>query len=408
MTDTTPTHAPTAEHAPDFPMKRAQGCPFDPPPSLLALREQGPLVKVRLFDGSTPWLLTRHADQKSVLADSRFSADINQPGYPKQAPVKGRVRLSLPGMDDPEHAQLRRMISGAFSLKRVEAMRPAVQQLVDGFIDDMLAGPNPVDLVEALALPVPSLVICELLGVPYEDHDFFQVNSKTMILKSSTLDERQAAHQSLIEYLNGLLGKKLDTPEDDLLSGLAERVRNGELPRQEAAELGVLLLLGGHETTSNMIALGTLLLLQHPEQLERLRTTEDPQLIVSAVEELLRYLTITHTGRRRVALEDVEIAGGIIRAGEGVIAPSDAANRDPEAFPDPDRLDIERSARHHQAFGAGTHHCLGQPLARLELQVVYGTLYRRIPTLRLATDLEKVPFKHDGFIYGVHELPVTW
>ncbi|MFE6820945.1 cytochrome P450 [Streptomyces sp. NPDC057690] len=408
MTDTTHTHAAAAEQAPQFPMQRAEGCPFDPPPGLLALRELGPLVKVRLFDDSTPWLVTRHADQKSVLADPRFSADINHPGYPKQAPVKGRVRLSLPGMDDPDHARLRRMISGAFSVKRVEAMRPAIQELVDGFIDRLLAGPKPVDLVEALALPVPSLVICELLGVPYEDHDFFQTNSKIIILRSSSLDERMAAQQKLIEYLDGLIGKKLATPEDDLLSALAERVRNGELPRQEAAELGVLLLLGGHETTSNMIALGTLLLLEYPEQLERLRTNDDPQLVVSAVEELLRYLTVAHTGRRRVALEDVDIAGQTVRAGEGVIMPSDVANRDPEAFPDPGRLDIERSARHHQAFGAGTHHCLGQPLARLELQVVYGTLYRRIPTLRLATDLGKIPFKHDGFIYGVHELPVTW
>ncbi|PAK28026.1 cytochrome P450 [Streptomyces sp. alain-838] len=408
MTETTHATELTTDEAPLFPMSRAEGCPFDPPPGLLALRDQGPLVKVRLWDGSTPWLVTRHAEQKSLLADSRFSADFNQPGYPRQTAIKGRARLSLPGMDDPEHARLRRMISGAFSVKRVETLRPAVQHIVDGLIDDMLTGPNPTDLVEAFALPVPSLVICELLGVPYRDHDFFQTNSKTMILRTATPEQRQTANGNLTEYLDNLIAKKLDAPEDDLLSGLAERVRAGELPRREAAELGVLLLLGGHETTSNMIALGTLLLLHHPEQLERLRTTEDPKLIGSAVEELLRYLTVAHSGRRRVALEDVEIAGHVIRAGEGVIMPSDAANRDPEAFPDPGRLDITRSARHHQAFGAGTHHCLGQPLARLELQIVYGTLYRRVPTLRPATDLEKVPFKHDGFIYGVHELPVAW
>ncbi|MFE5211622.1 cytochrome P450 [Streptomyces sp. NPDC056600] len=408
MADTFQTFPPAPEAAPDFPMPRAAGCPFDPPPELLALREQGPLVKVRLFDGSTPWLVTRHAEQKALLADGRLSADFNRPGYPRQAPMKGKARLSLPGMDDPEHARLRRMVSGAFSVKRVEAMRPVVQDIVDRFIDDLLAGPNPTDLVQALALPVPSLVICQLLGVPYTDHDFFQTNSKTIILRTSTDQERQDANRALADYLDDLLAAKLDHPADDLLSALAERVRAGDIPRREAAELGVLLLLGGHETTSNMIALGTLLLFQHPDQLALLRTTDDPQLVFSAVEELLRYLTVAHTGRRRVALEDVTISGHTVRAGEGVVLPSDAANRDPDAFPDPGRLDITRAARHHQAFGAGTHHCLGQPLARLELQTVYGTLYRRIPGLSLATDIEKVPFKHDGFIYGVHELPVAW
>jgi cytochrome P450 len=173
--------------------------------------------------------------------------------------------------------------------------------------------------------------------------------------------------------------------------------------------MGVLLLVAGHETTANMIALGTLALLEHPDQLARLRETDDPKLVASAVEELLRYLNITHGGRRRVALADIEISGQVIRAGDGLIMPTDIGNRDPEAFPDdPDRLQIDRDARRHVAFGFGVHQCLGQPLARMELQVVYGTLYRRIPTLRLAADLDEIPFKHDGFVYGVYELPVTW
>jgi cytochrome P450 len=197
-------------------------------------------------------------------------------------------------------------------------------------------------------------------------------------------------------------------PGDDLLSGLVERVESGELGRQEAAQMGVLLLLAGHETTANMIALGTLALLEHPDQLALLRDTDDPKLVASAVEELLRYLNIVHGGRRRAALEDIEIAGQVIRAGEGVIMPNDIANRDPEAFPDPDRLDITRDARRHVAFGFGVHQCLGQPLARMELQVVYSTLYRRIPTLRLAAEVDSLPFKHDGSVYGVYELPVTW
>ncbi len=221
--------------------------------------------------------------------------------------------------------------------------------------------------------------------------------------------ERQlAALGRLTDYLDRLLGEKLDAPGEDLLSGLAERVDAGELSRREAAQMSVLLLIAGHETTANMIALGTLALLQNPDQLAELRDTEDPAVITGAVEELLRYLHITHDGRRRVALEEIDIAGEVIRPGEGIIFPNDIANRDPGAFPEPDRLDIHRDARHHVAFGFGAHQCLGQPLARMELQIAYATLLRRVPTLRLATEIERVPFKHDGAVYGVYELPVSW
>ncbi|MEW9548295.1 cytochrome P450 [Nonomuraea sp. NPDC050783] len=395
----------------EFPMARAAACPFDPPPALRELREEGPLARVRLWDGSTPWLVTRYAEQRALLADPRVSSDVNHPGYPLQAPriaVGGGLSFIL--MDDPEHHRLRRMVQAPFTVRRVEGMRLAVQRIVDGLIDDLLAGPKPVDLVEAFALPVPSLVICELLGVPYTEHDFFQDNSKTVIRRSTPPEERAAAGGRLFAYLDELVGRKLAEPADDLLSTLAARVEAGELTRQEAAQMGVLLLVAGHETTANMIALGTLALLENPTQLALLRDGGDPELVAGAVEELLRYLNITHSGRRRVALADIEIAGQVIRAGEGMIMANDIANRDPDAFPgNPDELDLRRDdARRHVAFGFGVHQCLGQPLARMELQVVYGTLYRRIPTLRPAADLGSIPFKHDGAIYGVYELPVTW
>ncbi|MBP2325981.1 cytochrome P450 [Kibdelosporangium banguiense] len=392
---------------PVFPAARAAGCPFDPPPDIQALQEKTPLARVKLWDDSTPWLVTRYADQKALLSDSRVSADVTRDGYPSPAPIKS-ASISFILMDDPEHARLRRMVTAPFMIKRVAAMRPAIQKIVDDLIDEMLAGPKPVDLVEAFALPVPSLVICELLGVPYSDHDFFQDNSSILINRDADPDDRAAAAGRLFGYLDKLLGEKLENPGDDLLSGLTERVKKGELTRPEAAQMGVLMLIAGHETTANMIALGTLALLEHPDQLAALRETTDDGLIASAVEELLRYLHITHNGRRRVATEDIEIAGHTIRAGEGIILANDIANRDPAAFPDPDRLDIHRNARHHVAFGFGVHQCLGQPLARLELQIVYGTLYRRIPTLRLAADVNDIPFKHDGSVYGVYELPVTW
>ncbi|MGV9385335.1 cytochrome P450 [Nonomuraea sp. NPDC003707] len=394
---------------PEFPMSREARCPFDPAPGLYAQREQGPLTRVRLWDGSTPWLVTGYAEQRAVLADPRVSADLSNPGYPATVPLPaGGVKRSFIGMDDPEHARLRRMVTAPFAVKRIEAMRPSVQKIVDDLIDDLLAGPKPVDLVEAFALPVPSLVICELLGVPYADHDFFQDTSKTIINRTSTPEERQAGHQALHAYLDGLVGEKLANPGDDLLSGLAERVKAGELAQDEAARMGALMLIAGHETTANMIALGTLTLLQHPGQLALLRDGDDPKLVASTVEELLRYLNIVHNGRLRVATEDFEVAGQTVRAGEGLIMVNEMGNRDPEAFPDPDELDIRRDARRHVAFGFGVHQCLGQPLARMELQVVYGTLYRRIPTLKLATELDRVPFKHNGLVYGVFELPVTW
>jgi cytochrome P450 len=390
-------------------MLRAEGCPFDPPPALRTTQQNTRLTRVRLWDDTTPWLVTRYADQRALLADPRTSSDIQHPGYPSGGPrPPGGSPVGFILMDDPEHARLRRMVTAPFAIKRVETLRPAVQQIVDDLVDELLAGPNPVDLVEAFALPVPSLVICRLLGVPYTDHGFFQANSRTIVRRTATQEERTAAMGTLTGYLDGLLADKQAQPADDLLSGLAGRVGSGELERSEAARMGVLLLIAGHETTANMIALGTLLLLRYPDQLTILRDTDDPKLVASTVEELLRYLNITHNGRRRVALADIEIAGETIRAGEGLIFANDIGNRDPDAFTEPDTLDITRDARHHVAFGFGVHQCLGQPLARLELQVVYSTLYRRIPTLAAAAPLDRIPFKSDGAVYGVYELPVTW
>ncbi len=304
---------------------------------------------------------------------------------------------------------MRRMVTGPFVVKRMRAMRPEVQRIVDDLIDGMLAGPKPVDLVEVFALPVPRLIISALLGVPYADHELFQTNTRVIVRRDSSPDEVLDATETLTDYLDDLLTAKLADPADDVLSMLAtERVATGELTRREAAQMGTLLLSAGHETTANMISLGTVALLQNPDQLVLIRDSDEPNVVERAVEELLRYLSITHSGRRRVALEDIEIDGHTIRAGDGVIVANDIANRDPEAFPDPDRLDNTRDARRHIAFGFGIHQCLGQPLARLELQIAYKSLYSRIPTLALATDVEQVSFKHDGIVYGVYELPVTW
>ncbi|WP_153345254.1 cytochrome P450 [Nocardia aurantia] len=390
-------------------MSRAQDRPFDPPPPL---REAESVSRVRIWNGETPWLVTGYETQRSVLADQRFSADALKPGFPHQSASSAqRRRDSRPFivLDDPEHARLRKMLTRNFMIKRIDALRPRVQQIADELIDALLAGPKPADLVRAFALPVPSLVICELLGVPYADHEFFQACSRKLISRESSVDETLAASDELRSYLKDLVAVKQQAPTEDMLGSLvAGQLAAGELTVDEVVDMGVLMLIAGHETTANMIGLGTLALLRHPDQLAALRDTPDPALIANAVEELLRYLTIVHSGRRRVATEDVEVGGQLVRAGEGIILANDAGNRDAGAFPDPDRLDIRRQARHHVAFGYGVHQCLGQPLARMELQVVYGTLYRRIPALRLAVPFEEVEFKHDMIVYGVHALPVTW
>ncbi|MES5817615.1 cytochrome P450 [Streptomyces sp. RG80] len=396
----------------DFPMARAAGCPFDPPPQMLRLQTERPVSRVRLWDGSTPWLVTRYEDQRSLYGDPRLSVDPRRPGFPHFSAAfqeaYSRMPPSFLNMDDPEHARIRRMVTAPFTIKRIEAMRPAVQRMTDAFIDAMLAGPNPADLVRALALPLPSLVICELLGVPYADHEFFQSRSEVGVRRDASVEESRAASGELLTYLDAQLQAKLADPGDDLLSDLAARTRDGDLARHEAAMLGLLLLGAGHETTANMIALGVLALLEHPEQLAVVRDTDDPKVLAGAVEEMLRYLTVVHNGQRRVALADVEIGGETVRAGEGVIIPGASGNWQPDRFPDPGRLDVRRDARRHMAFGFGIHQCLGQPLARLELQVVYSTLLRRVPTLRRAVGLEKIPFKDDGVVYGVYELPVAW
>ena len=414
MTDTlTGSTGENAAQVPEYPLPRAARCPFDPPRALRELHGAGPVAKIRLWDGSEPLLVAGYADQRALLSDPRVSADTLNDNYPHQSEsmkVRARVGRSFISMDDPEHARLRRMVTGPFAVKRVEAMRPAVQRIVDDLIDRLLAGPRPVDLVAEFALPLPSMVICELLGVPYADHDFFQDRSRRLISLATPVDESIAAQREITDYLVDLVGRKLAEPGDDLLSKLAtEQLATGGLTRRELAELGLLLLIAGHETTANMIALGTLALLEHPDQLALLRERgDDPGLVAGAAEELLRYLSVVNSGRRRVALEDIELNGVTIRAGEGLVLANDAANRDESVFFEPDRLDLTRDARHHVAFGFGPHQCLGQPLARVELQVVYGTLYRRIPTLKLAAGLEEIPFKGDGIVYGVYELPVTW
>jgi cytochrome P450 len=400
------------EEIPAYPMERAAGCPFDPPPKLAEVQRTAPVSRVRLWDGSTPWVITRHDDVRAMLRDPRVSADCRRPGYPHTTEAsKARIQQerNFVQLDDPEHAEQRQVLAPEFTVKKMEALRPRVQEIVDRLIGEMLAGPKPADLVQSIALPVPTLVVCELLGVPYDDREVFHRNSD--VIHSTRPDREQVlkATAELRDYLTGLVERKNAEPADDLLSRLViDQLRTGRMSSVELGRLAMLVLVGGRGTTANMIGLGTLALLAHPDQLKAFRDSDDPKSIANAVEELLRYLTITHLGRRRVALEDLELGGRLIRAGEGLIAATDIANRDVSAFPDPDSLDLGRTARHHLAFGDGVHLCLGQPLARMELQIVYATLFRRVPSLALAVPLGELEFKREMAFYGVRELPVTW
>ena len=401
-----------AAQDPDYPMTRQ--CPFDPPRELAEIQAEEPVRRVALWDGSHPWLVTRHADVRAVLADQRFSADTLLPGYPATSPgvlARRKESPSFIAMDDPDHAFFRRMLISEFSVKAVNRLRPMIEDVVDELLDAMSAAPQPVDLVEAFALPLPSMVICRMLGVPYADHGFFQARSHTIVDTRSSVDETLTASEELRHYLEGLVAEREERARageevDDLLGRLAaQHVLPGEITREQAGSMGLLLLVAGHETTANMIALGTLTLLRGPEQAARVRVGEA---VEGAVEELLRLLTVTHFGRRRVATEDVEVGGVLVRAGEGVIAAGEIANRDPEAFGSPDALDVERRPNHHLAFGHGVHQCLGQQLARVELQVAYPTLLRRFPALGVAAAVEDIPFRDTMVVYGVHELPVRW
>ncbi|MDT5220772.1 MAG: hypothetical protein QOF15_2877, partial [Mycobacterium sp.] len=398
---------------PDYPMPRAAGCPFAPPPDVMALAEARPLSRVRIWDGSTPWLVTGYEQCRELFSDSRVSVDDRVPGFPHWnagmvATVHKRPR-SVFTADGEEHTRFRRMLSKPFTFRRVENLRPTIQRITDESIDTMLAGPQPADIVTALALPVPSVVISQLLGVPYEDAEMFQHHANVGLARYATGDDTVKGAISLHKYLSQLVEKKMDNPAEDAVSDLAERVKAGELSVKEAAQLGTGLLIAGHETTANMLGLGVLALLENPDQLPAIRDADDPKIVANAVEELLRYLSIIQNGQRRVALEDISIAGEVIRAGEGIIIDLAPANWDADAFTEPERLYLHRSgADRNVAFGYGRHQCVGQQLARAEMQIVFRTLFKRVPTLELAVALEDVPFKHDRLAYGVYELPVTW
>ncbi|MCZ1012562.1 cytochrome P450 [Streptomyces lydicus] len=296
-------------------------------------------------------------------------------------------------MDNPEHDAYRRLVLSEFTVKRSEERRPFIRKLAYGCLDRMYSGPQPADLVAAVALPVALATICDLLGVPYEDREFFRSCTHTMTHLDATPDEAAAARGQLQEYLVSLVTVREARPGTAFLSRMSvKHVRSATMTPDILGAMALLLLTAGHDTAANMITLGVLTLLQHPEHLSALRDSDGPALAARTAEELLRYHTIVQRGIRRIALEDVDVNGHLVRAGEGVIAVINAANRAPDRFDQAEDFAPNQDARHPLAFGYGIHQCLGQSLARVQLQEVYRAVARRIPSLRLVVPVEQLSF----------------
>jgi cytochrome P450 len=359
-----------------------------------------------MWGGRLTWVVSRYQDIRAALVDPRLSADTIsssiRPSSDEGTPV------IFARIDDPEHHRLRRMMTSQFTFRRTEAMRPQIQAMVDEFLGTMIDNGPPADIVRDFALPVPSLVIALLLGVPPEDLGVFQHNT-TVGLDTKTSEEQKAqAFATMFGYIQELVARKEREPGDDLISRLVtDYVATGQLNRETAAMNAVIMMQAGHETTANMIALGTVALLKHREVFERLGQTDDPAVIANAIEELMRYLTIVHAQVDRIATEDLTIGGQLIRAGDRLLMNLPAGNWDSEFVENPETFDIDRNTRGHVGFGYGVHQCIGANLARVEMQVAFATLARRLPGLRLAVSPDELQFK-DSDIYGMKELPVTW
>jgi cytochrome P450 len=391
-------------------LSKPSGCPFDPPAELTRLQTEQPAAKIRLWNGKDAWLFTRYEDVRAVLSDPRFSSDATHPDFPNETVTHQERYLEGNGlltMDPPEHTQLRRILARNFVVRQVNKMRPNIHCQVDDLIDGLAEMEPPVDLVATFALPLPGLAISSFLGVPREDRPMFSDLVARLTETSAGAEQARIGWEEFADYVRRQLTVKETEPGDDVITRLLEEHKTeGTLSREDVVTNIRLILIAAFESTANQVALGVLLLLLHDDQ--RALLVQDPSLAESAIEEILRYATIDQFGRRRLATADVEIGGQLVRAGEAVVVATATANRDALVFDHADRFDITRDARAHLAFSYGVHQCLGQAVARIELQAAIGTIFQRIPTLRLAVPVEELPFKNDRSFYGLHGLPVTW
>ncbi|MBO4241356.1 MULTISPECIES: cytochrome P450 [Pseudonocardia] len=386
---------------------------FLPDAELERIRDSGDVPRVRTAFGAEAYLVTRYDDVRHVLGDAATysnagSAELTRPDAP---PLSEREQEQMRAgqlllQDPPEHTRLRRFLTREFTQRRMARLEPRITEIVDEHLDALEAAGPGADLVALFALPVPSMVICELLGVPYTDRDEFTARSTRLLDVSLPAEERLAVGRENRAYMARLVDAALADPGEDIL-GMLIREHGEEISHDELVGIASLLLIAGHETTSNMLSLGTLALLEDPEQAALLRS--DPGLARPAVEELLRWLSIVHTGVVRVTTTDTVLRDTPIPARSLVMCSLPTANRDTgSGFDDPARLDLTRGAAGHVAFGHGVHHCLGAPLARMEMATAFPALLRRFPTLAPAGPVPPEAFRAYHFVYGMHTLPVTW
>ncbi|WP_406341743.1 cytochrome P450 [Streptomyces sp. NBC_00648] len=380
----------------------------NPYPYYAKLRAEGPVHRVRTHESDEVWLIVGHDEARAALADPRFSKDwraIAAGDYEFTA-----VSANMLDSDAPQHTRLRKLVAREFTPRRIEALRPRVQEITDGLLDTMLAAPGrTADLVDSFAFPLPITVICELLGVPDLDRETFRRLSNEAVAPTQN-DGTNTSALEMSAYLVELIeDKRATAPADDLMSALIRtRHEDGDkLSPDELIGMAFLLLVAGHETTVNLISNGVRALLAHPEQLAALRADFDG-LIDGAIEEMLRYDGPVETATYRFTRESVECGGTVIPAGAPVLVALASAGRDPARYPDPDRFDIRRAPQSHLGFGHGIHYCLGAPLARMEGRIAVRTLLERAPGLELASDQGPLEWLPGMLIRGVRHLPVRW
>ncbi|AXI80315.1 cytochrome P450 [Peterkaempfera bronchialis] len=402
----------TRPEPPVIPSERGK-CPFDPPAEYARLREQDPIspITFQVAPGDRDgWLVTRHDYVRQILADDRFShrnellAHVVAPPFPIPEYVP---QPSPPGAfaktDAPEHSKYRRLLAGHFTVRRIQQHEPELTRIIDGVLDEMAGLEPPVDLLKVFAETVPARSVCSLMGVSPELVSDMSEHFGALMKLTYTLGEFIHHLESINEILGRMVKTRIDEPADDFFGQL---IATGELTEEELVNLAVLTVGGSLDTTPNMLGLSTFALLENPDQLAELRAR--PELYETAVDELMRYLTISQMGSSRCALEDVEIGGRTIKAGQTVVLSLPAANRDPALFDNPDALDVTRVPRKHLALGFGIHQCLGQHLARATLRIGLRRLFERFPTLRLAVPADQVPLRDRAVHYGVDSLMVTW
>jgi cytochrome P450 len=394
------------EAPPAFPQLRDD--PLAPPPAYVQWREETPAMLVTLQNGKTAWVVTRQKEAREVFEDPTVSRDPSKEEFPhvRRGQTWQRNDLIMNHMDPPMHGRFRKMLAPWFTMKKINEQRDDLQKVVDEAVDRLLTFEQPVNFHKEFSLVIPSTVICRVLGIDYSHHEEFELFATVITRAGSSAEDFAAARKALFEICERLVDESVANPGGGVLQVLTDKMQAGEITREQAVAHTFVLVVGGHETTAHTISLGFLQLFRDPALADFLRENTDR--IPDAVTEMLRIQAINDGSVARITTTDMDLGGVKVPAGAGVIPLMSPSHRDPRSWDNPDVFDIDRDNSKHLALGAGIHSCLGQNLARAELEIVFETVLRRIPTLRLAGSESDIVFQRDGFVFGVSDLPVTW